>query len=97
MRRECGIPVKSELILEKNCSGMCGYSEFFHFLGLFALCSNLFIRIAAFVDVNCHSPLIGGFCLGSLGMAPENGSTCHRSYFTLAEGDDALMEQAEVS
>ena len=46
---------------------------------------------------NCHSPLIGGFCLGSLGMAPENGSTCHSSYFTVAEGDDALMEQAEVS
>ena len=29
-------------------------------------------------------------------MAPENGSTRHRSYFTLAEGDDALMETAEV-
>jgi len=42
------------------------------------------------------APLIGGFCLGSLGMAPEHGSTRHRSYFTLAEGDDA-METAEFS
>ena len=36
-------------------------------------------------------------CLGSLGMAPENGSTGHHSYFTLAEGEDAKMETAEVS
>ena len=49
------------------------------------------------MDVNGHSPLIGGFCLGSLGMAPENGSTRHRSYFTLAEGDDAVVETAEFS
>ena len=37
--------------LEKDCSGICGYSEFFHLLGLFALWSNLFIRIAAFVHL----------------------------------------------
>jgi hypothetical protein len=36
-------------------------------------------------------------CLVSLGMAPENGSTGHHSYFTLAEGEDAKMETAEVS
>ena len=34
----CGIPVKSELILEKGCLDMDGYGDFFfHFLGLFVL------------------------------------------------------------
>ena len=55
------------------------------------------IRIAAFVDVNGHSALIGGFCMVSLDMAPENGSTRQCSCFTLAEGYDASMEPAEVS
>ena len=50
-----------------------------------------------FVDVNGHSPQIGGFCLGSLGMALENGSTRHCSCIMLAEGDDAPLEPAEVS
>ena len=71
--------------------------EFFHFLGLFTL--TFFIRISAFEDVTrMVIPLwLVELCLGSLGMAPENGSTGHHSYFTLAEGEDAKMETAEVS
>jgi len=95
--RELGTPAKPGPHPERDCPGMCGYSEFFCFVGLFASCPNIFIRIAAFVDVNGHSALIGGFCMVSLDMAPENGSTRQCSCFTLAEGYDASMEPAEVS
>ena len=94
--------MRSELIckeIAQACAGV-GPGEFFDVLGLFALCSNQlksFLRVSAFVDVNRYSPLIGGFWLGSLGTAPENGSTRHRSYFILTEGEDAPTETAEVS